>query len=87
MNKQRNAFSSYTAQIWDDDALISEIGGLSLDAAREICRAAPLTEHCGRVWCEDIGVNYNEVYARDGSIRRGKFEEMILVRYHAEHSR
>jgi hypothetical protein len=70
---------SFTAQIWDGQTLLSAIGGLSIDAAREICRAAPTMGHSGRVWCDDDGTDYNEVYAKDGSIRRGKFEETTLV--------
>lgn len=71
---------SFTAQIWNGQQLETSISGLSLDAAREICQAAPLTGHDGRVWCDDDGTDYNEVYARDGSTRCGKFCETTLVR-------
>jgi hypothetical protein len=39
----------FTVQTWDGDVLISIITGLSIDAAREIVRAARLTGHTARI--------------------------------------
>jgi hypothetical protein len=72
--------SSYRAQTWDGEVLVSEIAELSIDAAREIARSAPMTGHTGRLMAESPGVDYCEVYARDGSIRRGTFAETTIVR-------
>ena len=77
-----NPFGTYTAQIWNGETKISAIEGLSIDAAREICRSAPMTGHTGRVWCDDEGTDYNEVYAKDGRVRCGTFGETTLVVIH-----
>lgn len=74
-----NPFASYTAQIWDHQTLVQQIAGLSIDAAREIARSALITGNSGRVWCDSE--NYTEVYAVDGSVRTGRYEETTLVRY------
>lgn len=72
-----NPIASYTAQIWDDQTLVQQISGLSIDAAREIARSALITGNSGRVWCDDE--NYTEVYAADGSVRTGRYEQTTLV--------
>ena len=74
-------FGSYRAQTWDDQTLVSDIEGLSVDAARHIARAATLTGHTGRMMCESA--DYCEVYTAAGAIRRGTFAETTLVRINA----
>ena len=67
----------YTAQIWHGVERILQVQHLSLDAAREICRTAPMTGHSGRVWCETE--DYTEVFASDGSVRCGPYAETTLI--------
>jgi hypothetical protein len=68
--------TTYTAQIWDKETLLSQIEGLSLSAAREICSTAPLTGHSGRVWCDTR--DYTEVFDRRG-VRRGPYAVTTIV--------
>lgn len=67
---------SYTAQTWHGHALVSEITGLSIDAAREIASAAVITGHTGRLMQENA--DYCEVYSHNG-VRRGTFAQTTLV--------
>jgi len=55
---------SFTAQVWHDQELITEIKELSYDAAREIARSSVMTNHTGRLMGEDQ--DYTEVYETDG---------------------
>ena len=41
--------------------LVAQFNDLSIDAAREIARSAPMTGHVGRIICNDA--DYCEVYA------------------------
>ena len=70
-------FGTYRAQTWNDQSLVSEIGDLSYDAAREIARTARLTGHTGRLMAESG--DYCEVYAADG-VRIGTWAETTRVR-------
>lgn len=71
-------FGSYTAQAWRDQKLITAINGLSIDAAREICRAHLMAGLTGRVWLE--GGDYCEVYTPGRPVRCGTFGDTTLVR-------
>ena len=73
---------SYRAQTWDGSRLVSEVGSLSLDAAREVARSAKLTGCTGRVapYTESgRAFDYWEVYPVDGPPRFGTFAEVTLV--------
>lgn len=72
-----HAFEGFRAQTWNDQELLSDIAGLSIDAAREIARAALMTRHTGRIMAE--GRDYCEVYTAEGT-RRGTWAETTIVR-------
>jgi len=72
---------SFTAQTWLGEMLVTQIEGLSIDAAREIARVT-LGTHTGRIMAERRSAadeDYCEVYTKDGGSRVGTFAETTLV--------
>lgn len=69
---------TYLAQIWDDQELLNQIDGLSIDAAREIAASAPMLGQTGRIF--ENGRDYCEVYPPNETPRRGRFAEVTYVR-------
>lgn len=67
----------FVAQTWDGESLVSEVVGLSYDAAKEVAWAATLTGHVGRIMGERI--DWCEVFTSEG-YRAGTFAETTLVR-------
>lgn len=53
--------------------------GLSYDAARHIAQVHAGMGEATRIHCETEGVDYCEAYCPHGSVRKGKFAEVLLV--------
>ena len=71
---------AYTVQTWKDQERITEdIDGLSIDAARHIAQVHAAMGYIGRV-VPDIKTEEWEIYLPDGTVRRGPFAEVTLVR-------
>ena len=76
-----HAFSTFIAQTWEapagDGKLVAQFNDLSIDAAREIARSAPMTGHVGRIMCNDA--DYCEVYAtRNAGYRSGSSADTVI---------
>ena len=74
MNKHQ---STYTAQTWNGTELLDEIDGLSLDAAREICRANAVGKLVTRAIANEI--DYSEIFKNGHLDRAGSFAETVYV--------
>lgn len=66
----------FIAQAWNGEQKLSEIEGLSYDAARHIAMAATLTGHTGRLMGEDQ--DWCEVWTPT-DYRSGTFAQTTLV--------
>ncbi len=80
---------SYIAQAWRGQERTFEARGLPLVEARRIAMQAGADGDIGRLMFENPTTDaedYCEVYCPDGSVRRGRFCEVTLVRVpqHAE---
>lgn len=73
---------SFTAQVWDGETRLTNIDGLSFDAARHIASCAPMTGHTGRVMSD--AEDYVIVYAKDGTVRVGTFGQTTIVHTQAQ---
>ena len=72
-----HAFTPFTAQVWNGHDRLVHLEDLSIDAAREIARSAPLTGHTGRIMAQ--GEDYCEVYSAEYGNRVGTFADTTLV--------
>lgn len=67
---------TYTAQVWNRHDLITEIKGLTLDAAREATRTLRFANRSTRIMCEQE--DWTECDGPAG-FRAGPFAETTLV--------
>ena len=74
-----NRMSSFSAQTWSGKELVSEIKGLSYDAALHVAQSATLTGHVGRAMSDSE--DWCAVYRPGQESMMGTLAETTLVRY------
>lgn len=79
MNRPRVVGVSFLAQAWNGMDKVSEVRGLSYDAARHVASAATITGSVGRLMSEDAGVAWCEVFTPNGGYREGPFAQTVLL--------
>ena len=72
-------FGSYNVCSWAAGERVLLLEGLSIDAARHIAQVHASMGEASRIHCEADGADYCESYCLHGSVRRGRFADVLLT--------